>query len=85
MVARADASRIPGLDPAVAGPLDVQAVFAHRDKMSSYWKDEDQVDWLNSVGVDLIRGHGRLTGPKQVSSSQRHLREELFALHWPAR
>ncbi|MEU1597298.1 NAD(P)/FAD-dependent oxidoreductase [Streptomyces sp. NPDC005708] len=67
VVARADASRIPGLDPAVAGPLDVQAVLAHRDKMSSYWKDEDQVDWLNSVSVDLIRGHGRLTGPRQVA------------------
>ncbi|WP_405771210.1 NAD(P)/FAD-dependent oxidoreductase [Actinacidiphila glaucinigra] len=67
VVARADASRIPGLDPAVAGPLDVEAVLAHRDKMSSYWKDEDQVDWLNSVSVDLIRGHGRLTGPKRVA------------------
>ncbi|WP_351225920.1 NAD(P)/FAD-dependent oxidoreductase [Streptomyces sp. NPDC002133] len=67
VVARADASRVPGLNPAVAGPLDVEAVLAHRDKMSSYWKDEDQVDWLNSVDVDLIRGHGRLTGPKQVA------------------
>ncbi|KOV66042.1 pyridine nucleotide-disulfide oxidoreductase, partial [Streptomyces sp. AS58] len=67
VVARADASRIPGLDPAVAGPLDVDAVLAHRDKMSSYWKDEDQVDWLDSVSVDLVRGHGRLTGPKQVA------------------
>ncbi len=67
VVARADASRIPGLDPAVAGPLDVAAVLAHRDRMSSYWKDEDQVDWLNSVSVDLVRGHGRLTGPKQVA------------------
>ncbi|WP_326816283.1 NAD(P)/FAD-dependent oxidoreductase [Streptomyces sp. NBC_01762] len=67
VVARADARRIPGLNPAVAGPLDVEAVLAHRDKMSSYWKDEDQVDWLDSVDVDLIRGHGRLTGPKQVA------------------
>ncbi|MDX2733377.1 NAD(P)/FAD-dependent oxidoreductase [Streptomyces sp. PA03-2a] len=67
VVARADARRVPGLGQAVAGPLDVEAVLAHRDKMSSYWKDEDQVDWLNSVSVDLIRGHGRLTGPKQVA------------------
>ncbi|MFI5635646.1 dihydrolipoyl dehydrogenase family protein [Streptomyces sp. NPDC051664] len=67
VVARADARRVPGLSQAVAGPLDVEAVLAHRDKMSSYWKDEDQVDWLNSVSVDLIRGHGRLTGPRKVS------------------
>ncbi|WP_327371311.1 dihydrolipoyl dehydrogenase family protein [Streptomyces sp. NBC_01217] len=67
VVARADARRVPGLGQAVAGPLDVEAVLAHRDKMSSYWKDEDQVDWLDSVSVDLIRGHGRLTGPRKVS------------------
>ncbi|WP_326601072.1 dihydrolipoyl dehydrogenase family protein [Streptomyces sp. NBC_01800] len=67
VVARADARRVPGLGQAVTGPLDVEAVLAHRDKMSSYWKDEDQVDWLDSVNVDLIRGHGRLTGPKQVA------------------
>ncbi|MFF2993430.1 dihydrolipoyl dehydrogenase family protein [Streptomyces sp. NPDC057950] len=67
VVARADASRVPGLDPAVAGPLDVERVLAHRDRMSSYWKDEDQADWLNSVSVDLVRGHGRLTGPRRVA------------------
>lgn len=67
VVARADASRVPGLDPAVAGPLDAERVFAHRDRMSSYWKDEDQADWLNSVSVDLLRGHGRLTGPREVT------------------
>ncbi|MGW0147475.1 dihydrolipoyl dehydrogenase family protein [Streptomyces sp. NPDC003333] len=67
VVARADARRVPGLDDAVRGPLDVEAVLAHRDRMAAHWKDADQVDWLDSVGVDLIRGHARLTGPKQVS------------------
>ncbi|MFD4589011.1 dihydrolipoyl dehydrogenase family protein [Streptomyces sp. NPDC058434] len=67
VVARADARRVPGLGHAVAGPLDVEAVLAHRDKMASYWKDEDQVEWLSSVSVDLIRGHGRLDGPRRVS------------------
>lgn len=50
VVARADARRVPGLRRAVQGPLDVPAVFAHRDKMAAYWKDDDQVDWLKSVG-----------------------------------
>ncbi|MEU4099007.1 NAD(P)/FAD-dependent oxidoreductase, partial [Streptomyces sp. NPDC026673] len=67
VVARADALRVPGLREAVTGPLDAAAVLAHRDEMASYWKDEDQVDWLDSVSVDLIRGHGRLTGPRQVA------------------
>ncbi|MFE5036932.1 dihydrolipoyl dehydrogenase family protein [Streptomyces sp. NPDC056683] len=67
VVARADARRVPGLRQAVQGPLDVTAVLAHRDAMSGHWQDEDQVEWLKQEGVDLIRGHGRLDGPKQVT------------------
>ncbi|MEU1199866.1 NAD(P)/FAD-dependent oxidoreductase [Streptomyces sp. NPDC005813] len=66
VLARADARRVPGLRRAVDGPLDVPAVFAHRDDMVNHWHDEDQVEWLNSVSVDLVRGHGRLDGPRQV-------------------
>ncbi|MFF5480848.1 dihydrolipoyl dehydrogenase family protein [Streptomyces sp. NPDC012935] len=66
MVARADARRVPGLRRAVEGPLDVPAVFDHRDRMAAHWQDEDQVEWLNAVSVDLVRGHGRLNGPRQV-------------------
>jgi dihydrolipoamide dehydrogenase len=66
MLARADARRTPGVPKAVAGPLDAAAVLAHRDKIVNYWHDEDQVDWLKSVDVDLIRGHGRLDGPRRV-------------------
>ncbi|MET8413477.1 NAD(P)/FAD-dependent oxidoreductase [Streptomyces sp. NPDC005195] len=67
VIARADARHVPGLSHAAAGPLDVEAVLAHRDRMSSYWKDDDQVDWLDSVSVDLVRGHGRLEGPRKVA------------------
>lgn len=67
VVARADAQRVPGLDRAVAGPLDAAAVLAHRDAMAAYWKDEGQVAWLESVGVDLIRGHARLAGTRTVA------------------
>ncbi|MEU9160754.1 NAD(P)/FAD-dependent oxidoreductase [Streptomyces sp. NPDC048424] len=67
VLARADARGVPGLREAVAGPLDVEAVLAHRDAMSSHWEDSGQVAWLESVSVDLIRGHGRLVGPKQVT------------------
>ncbi|MFJ6073976.1 dihydrolipoyl dehydrogenase family protein [Streptomyces sp. NPDC093065] len=63
---RSDASHVPGLDPAVAGPLDPAAVLAHRDRMSGDWNDEGQVEWLESAGVALLRGHGRLAGPREV-------------------
>ncbi|MFB7493428.1 dihydrolipoyl dehydrogenase family protein [Streptomyces sp. NPDC056161] len=64
---RAEASRVPGLNPAVAGPLDTAAVLAHRDRMSADWDDEGQVQWLKSAGIDLLRGHGRLAGPRRVA------------------
>lgn len=66
VLARADARRVPGLRKAVAGPLDVPAVLAHRDDIVFHWLDDDQVAWLNSVSVDIVRGHGRLDGPRQV-------------------
>lgn len=66
-IARADARRVPGLSGAVQGPLDASAVLAHRDYYTSNWKDDGQVDWINGIGADLHRGHGRLAGPRRVS------------------
>jgi pyruvate/2-oxoglutarate dehydrogenase complex dihydrolipoamide dehydrogenase (E3) component len=67
VIARADARRVPGLRQSVQGPLDAPAVLAHRDYYTSHWKDDGQVDWLNGIGADLYRGHGRLTGPRTVT------------------
>jgi dihydrolipoamide dehydrogenase len=66
---RADAVRVPGLDPAVKQPLDIEAVLAHRDRMAADWKDDGQVEWIRSAGIDLVRGHGRLAGEREVSVS----------------
>lgn len=67
VVARAEARRVPGLEAAVQGPLDADAVLANRDGFTSHWKDDGQVEWLESVGADVFRGQGRLTGEKRVS------------------
>ncbi|SMQ20980.1 dihydrolipoamide dehydrogenase [Streptomyces sp. Ag82_O1-12] len=67
VIARADARRVPGLRQSVQGPLDASAVLAHRDYYTSDWKDDGQVGWLDSIGADLYRGHGRLTGPRTVT------------------
>ncbi|MGW5398657.1 dihydrolipoyl dehydrogenase family protein [Streptomyces sp. NPDC003952] len=66
-LARADARRVPGLAGAAAGPLDAEAVFAHRDYWTGNWKDDGQVDWLESVGAHVYRGHGRLYGVRKVA------------------
>ncbi|WP_327111969.1 NAD(P)/FAD-dependent oxidoreductase [Streptomyces sp. NBC_01341] len=78
IVARADARRVPGLSGAVQGPLDADAVLAHRDETAAHWKDDGQLAWLESIGADVYRGTGRLTGARQVSvtapdGSVRHL------------
>lgn len=65
-LARADARRVPGLRHAVQGPLDAEAVLAHRDEYVSHWKDDGQVRWLDSIGARIYRGTGRLHGPRKV-------------------
>ncbi|MGN6203435.1 dihydrolipoyl dehydrogenase family protein [Humibacter sp.] len=60
------ARNVDGAKQAVTGELDVAAVLRRRDKVTSNWKDDGQVEWLNGANIDLVRGHARLTGPKRV-------------------
>jgi dihydrolipoamide dehydrogenase len=62
----AAARRAPGAAEAVTGRLDVPAAFARRDYMTSGWHDDGQAHWLESTGIALIRGTGRLTGERVV-------------------
>jgi len=64
--ALAGAREVAGSREAVTGPLDAAAVLARRDAFTHNWKDDGQVGWLDSVHVDLVRGHGRLAGPRRV-------------------
>src|SRR6266542_1815458 len=62
----AEARRAPGAAEAVTGPIDVEAAFAQRDYMTSDWTDNTQTPWLDSEGIELVRGHGRLSGERAV-------------------
>ena len=64
--ALAEARRVPGAAQAVTGDLDVGAVLARRDEIIGGLDDSGQVPWLESRGVTLIRGHGRLDGERRV-------------------
>lgn len=61
------ARKVPGSAEAVTGDLEVRAVLDRRDSFTSHWKDDGQVSWLDSAGIDLVRGHGRLSGERQVT------------------
>lgn len=58
--------RVPGAKEAATGSIDVEAALARRDAMSSNWDDAGQASWLESVGVDLIRGHARIVGERRA-------------------
>src|SRR5881394_4082255 len=53
-------------DAAARAEVDVEAVLAWRDFMVSDYSDAGQARWLQDLGVDLLRGRGRLAGPGAV-------------------
>jgi pyruvate/2-oxoglutarate dehydrogenase complex dihydrolipoamide dehydrogenase (E3) component len=62
----ATARRVPGVAAVLSGRLDTAATFAWRDQLTGGWDDAGQVPWLLSRGIDLVRGAGRLAGPRTV-------------------
>jgi dihydrolipoamide dehydrogenase len=48
--------------------LELAGVLARRDSFTHDWKDDGQVEWLQRAKIDLVRGHGRLTGERTVSA-----------------
>lgn len=58
---------VAGAAEAVTGDLDVHAVLARRDRIVHEYQDTSQVEWLQSAGIDLVRGHGRLSGEREVT------------------
>src|SRR5579863_3627534 len=61
------AQAVDGAAQAVTGTLDSAAVFRRRDKFTSHWKDDSQVQWLDTHDIDLARGSGRLAGERRVT------------------
>lgn len=57
------AAHLPGLSrPA----LDRQALLARRDDWVSHYRDDGQVAWAGSAGLDVVRGHGRIAAERVV-------------------
>ncbi|HEV6952531.1 MAG TPA: NAD(P)/FAD-dependent oxidoreductase [Promicromonospora sp.] len=60
------ARSLPGARAAVTGELDTAAVLARRDAFAAHWHDDGQVGWLDSAGITLVRGAGRLSAARTV-------------------
>ena len=57
------AQRVRGVNGATLHP---EEVFGRRDHFVSHYDDGGATSWLESAGIDLIRGSGRLTGQRTV-------------------
>ncbi|MDQ4215805.1 NAD(P)/FAD-dependent oxidoreductase [Microbacterium capsulatum] len=61
------AQHVGGAAEAMTGSLDVAATLARRDGFTHHWTDDGQVRWLASAHIELVRGHGRLSGERRVT------------------
>jgi pyruvate/2-oxoglutarate dehydrogenase complex dihydrolipoamide dehydrogenase (E3) component len=57
---------VPGAAEAVTKTLDAAAVLKRRDYFTANWQDDSKVKWLEDTGIELIRGHGRITAPRAI-------------------
>ncbi|WP_262403312.1 FAD-dependent oxidoreductase [Actinomadura sp. CNU-125] len=70
--ALAAARRVPGVP--VGDRLDPGPVFRRRDSFAADWDDGGQERWVRETGIQPVRGHGRLTGEREVTVGDRVLR-----------
>ena len=75
------AQSVEGAKQAETGSVDLAATLARRTSFTHNWDDQSQVDWVASAGIDLIRGHGRITGVKSVSVEKDGQLTHLTARH----
>ncbi|HEV7708021.1 MAG TPA: NAD(P)/FAD-dependent oxidoreductase [Asanoa sp.] len=59
---------LPGVREMISGrSLDVPAVLARRDDVAFHYADPQEVAFLKTNNIDLVRGRGRLAGSKKVA------------------
>jgi pyruvate/2-oxoglutarate dehydrogenase complex dihydrolipoamide dehydrogenase (E3) component len=71
--ALAGARAAPGARERVTGVVDAPSAFAWRDFMVSDYSDASQVAWLESKGIELVRGSGTIAAPGVVDVDGRLL------------
>jgi dihydrolipoamide dehydrogenase len=63
------------------GSLDPRAILERRDGFAAHWDDSGQVRWLDSAGIALVRGRGRIAGERRVVVEGDDGPVELVARH----
>lgn len=69
------AENVPGVASLLAeDSIDVDATLARREKFTNGLDDSSQVDWAQVEGIEIIRGHARLSGEREVTVGDRSIR-----------
>lgn len=61
-----DVRALPGFSEAASRSLNVDAVLDRRDEFIHHRDDSGQIEWASGVGVNVVRGQGRLAGERAV-------------------
>lgn len=61
--------------------LDTAALLARRDTWVSNYDDGSQLTWAHDAGIEVVRGHGRVTGPRRVEVETTDGPRTLVARH----
>lgn len=68
------ARNMPGVKELLGDkPLDIGAVLERRESYTHSLDDSSQVEWAESAGIAVVRGHGRISGDKTVDVGGRTL------------
>ncbi len=71
----AHAANVPGVASVLCGHgVDVDATLSRRDAFTNGLDDSSQVEWAEGVGIEIIRGHARLSGQREVTVGDRIVR-----------
>ncbi|MEA2265005.1 MAG: hypothetical protein QOE27_588 [Solirubrobacteraceae bacterium] len=73
----AEVARVPGASQTVCRELDPADVLARRDEVVHGLSDDAQIPWLESQGITLYRGRGRLDGDRRVTVGEETLTARL--------
>src|SRR5699024_12178829 len=57
------AAHLPGI---TTPQVDRDALLLRRDAWVSHDDDSGQVDWAEGAGIQVVRGHGRIVGEREV-------------------
>jgi len=58
---------VDGAKQVIVGGPDPLGVLRRRNAITHDWDDSSQAKWVESAGIELVRGHAVFTGPKRLT------------------